>query len=53
MNPIRVTGDDIHGFHGTGEHIAVADLAQGTRAYVQVLRNGAGPAPSAPGMTPR
>jgi carboxypeptidase PM20D1 len=42
FNPMQVTQDDLTGFHGTNERIAVANLAQGVRTYVQILRNGAG-----------
>jgi carboxypeptidase PM20D1 len=41
FNPMTVSQDDLTGFHGTNEKIAVADLAQGIRTYVQIIRNGA------------
>ncbi|MCB1685163.1 MAG: M20/M25/M40 family metallo-hydrolase, partial [Pseudomonadales bacterium] len=42
FNPMRVTPEDITGFHGTNEKIGVANLAQGVRTYVQIIRNGTG-----------
>ena len=42
FNPITVSQEDLTGFHGTNEKIAVANLAQGVRTYVQIIRNGAG-----------
>ncbi|MEZ5553119.1 MAG: M20 family peptidase [Pseudomonadales bacterium] len=42
FNPMRVTPEDITGFHGTNEKISVANLAQGVRTYVQIIRNGTG-----------
>ena len=41
FNPMVVTSSDLTGFHGTNEKISVANLVQGTRTYVQVLRHGA------------
>lgn len=37
FNPMIVTRDDITGFHGTNEKISVANLAQGTRAYIRIM----------------
>jgi carboxypeptidase PM20D1 len=42
FNPMTVSQDDLTGFHGTNEKIAIANLAQGVRTYVQIIRNGAG-----------
>jgi carboxypeptidase PM20D1 len=41
FNPMTVTQSDMTGFHGTDERIAVAGMAQGTRTYAQIIRNGA------------
>jgi carboxypeptidase PM20D1 len=38
FNPMIVTSEDLTGFHGTNERIAVANLAQGTRTYIQIMR---------------
>jgi carboxypeptidase PM20D1 len=40
FNPMTVTQEDLTGFHGTNEKISVANLAQGIRTYVQILRHG-------------
>ncbi len=40
FNPMIVSQKDLTGFHGTDESISVANLAQGTRTYVQILRHG-------------
>jgi carboxypeptidase PM20D1 len=40
FNPMIVTNDDITGFHGTNEKISVANMAQGTRTYMQIIRHG-------------
>lgn len=37
--PMKVTLDVTRAFHGTNERLSVDSLAQGTRAYVQILRN--------------
>ena len=42
FNPMIVTGEDLAGFHGTDEKIAISNLVQGTRTYIQIMRNGAG-----------
>ncbi len=42
FNPMVVSPDDLTGFHGTNEKISVANLAQGVRTYVQILKAGAG-----------
>lgn len=42
FNPMIVTREDTAGFHGTNERLSVENLAQGTRAYVRILQNGAG-----------
>ena len=41
FNPMIVTSEDLTGFHGTNEKIAVANLAQGTRAYIQIMKRAA------------
>lgn len=41
FNPMMVSQDDLTGFHGTNEKIGTANLAQGVRTYVQILRHGA------------
>jgi carboxypeptidase PM20D1 len=41
FNPMIVTSEDFSGFHGTNEKIAVANLAQGTRTYIQIMKHGA------------
>ncbi len=41
FNPMIVTQEDTTGFHGTNEKMGVHTLAQGTRTYVQIIRNGA------------
>ena len=41
FNPMTVTQADMTGFHGTDERIGVASMAQGTRTYSQIIRNGA------------
>lgn len=38
FTPMRVTPEDVAGFHGTNERISIENLAQGTRVYVQLLR---------------
>jgi carboxypeptidase PM20D1 len=45
FNPMKVTSDDLTGFHGIDEKIAVANLAQGTRTYIQIMRHAASPKP--------
>ncbi|HEX6260292.1 MAG TPA: M20 family peptidase, partial [Woeseiaceae bacterium] len=40
FNPMIVRSEDLTGFHGTNEKIAVDNLAQGTRTYVQIMKNG-------------
>jgi len=40
FNPMRVSQDDLTGFHGTNEKIAIENLAQATRTYMQILRLG-------------
>ena len=39
FNPMTVTPEDITGFHGTNEKIGVANLAQGVRTYMQIIRH--------------
>jgi len=41
FNPMVVTPDDLEGFHGTNEKIGVANLGQGVRTYMRIIRNGA------------
>jgi carboxypeptidase PM20D1 len=43
FNPMIVTSEDLTGFHGTNEKIAVANLAQGTRTYIRIMMHAAGP----------
>ena len=40
FNPMVVTQEDLTGFHGTNEKIAVANLAQAVRVYMQIIRLG-------------
>lgn len=40
FNPMVVTQDDLTGFHGTNEKIAVDNLAQSVRVYMQIIRLG-------------
>lgn len=40
FNPMVVTQDDLTGFHGTNEKIAIANLARGVRTYMQIIREG-------------
>ncbi|MGE0621709.1 MAG: M20 family peptidase [Pseudomonadales bacterium] len=42
FNPMIVTPEDLTGFHGTNEKISVANLAQGVRTYMQIIRLGTG-----------
>jgi carboxypeptidase PM20D1 len=42
FNPFIVTQADLTGFHGTNEKISVNNLANGVRAYIRILINGAG-----------
>ncbi|MEL0093534.1 MAG: M20 family peptidase [Pseudomonadales bacterium] len=42
FNPFTVTQADLTGFHGTNEKISVNNLANGVRAYIRILVNGAG-----------
>ena len=42
FNPFVVTQSDLTGFHGTNEKIGVSNLADGVRAYIQILTHGAG-----------
>jgi carboxypeptidase PM20D1 len=42
FNPFIVTQADLTGFHGTNEKISVNNLADGVRAYIRILVNGAG-----------
>jgi len=42
FNPFIVTQADLTGFHGTNEKISVSNLANGVRAYIRILVNGAG-----------
>lgn len=42
FNPFIVTQADLTGFHGTNEKISVNNLANGVRAYIRILVNGAG-----------
>jgi carboxypeptidase PM20D1 len=41
FNPMKVSSEDLTGFHGIDEKIDVANLAQGTRTYVQIMRHAA------------
>lgn len=41
FNPMIVTSEDLTGFHGTNEKISVANLAQGTRTYIRIMKHGA------------
>ncbi len=41
FNPMKVTAEDLTGFHGTNEKISAANLFQGTRTYLQIIRHGA------------
>ena len=41
FNPMTVRQNDLTRFHGTNEKISVDTLAQGTRTYMQIIRNGA------------
>ncbi len=42
FNPLKVTPDDMTGFHGTNEKMAVANLANGVRTYYRILQLAAG-----------
>jgi carboxypeptidase PM20D1 len=44
FNPMTVTREDLTGFHGTNERIAVANLAQGTRTYIRIMKHATGAA---------
>lgn len=44
INPMVVGLDDTAGFHGTDERLSIENLAQGTRAYMQIIRNAGGTA---------
>ena len=39
FNPMVVTQADLTGFHGTNEKIAVDNLANGVRTYMQIIRH--------------
>lgn len=39
FNPMVVTMEDTAGFHGTDERLSIENLVQGTKAYMQILRN--------------
>lgn len=39
FNPMVVTQSDLTGFHGTNEKIAVDNLANGVRTYMQIIRH--------------
>jgi len=41
FNPMVVTPSDLTGFHGTNEKIAVDNLANGVRTYMQIIRHAA------------
>ncbi len=43
FNPMVVTPVDLTGFHGTNEKIAVDNLANSVRTYMQIIRHAAGP----------
>ena len=40
FNPMKVSQNDLTGFHGTNEKIVAPNLAQATRTYVQIIRRG-------------
>ena len=40
--PMVATPDIASTIHGTNEKVSIENLAQGTRGYIQILRNGAG-----------
>lgn len=40
FNPMTVTSEDLTGFHGTNEKIAVDNLVRGTRTYARIIRLG-------------
>ena len=42
FNPMKVTQEDLTGFHGTNEKISVETLAQGVAAYERILELAAG-----------
>lgn len=42
INPMVVGLEDTAGFHGTNERLSLENLAQGTRAYAQIIRNAGG-----------
>ena len=39
FNPMVVTQADLTGFHGTNEKIAIDNLANGVRTYMQIIRH--------------
>jgi carboxypeptidase PM20D1 len=45
FNPMVVSGDDISGFHGTNERIALDGLHRGVGVYVELMRRSAGARP--------
>jgi len=40
FNPFILSSEDMSGFHGTNEKIAIDTFAQGVRGYIQIIRNG-------------
>ncbi|MEC7368110.1 MAG: M20 family peptidase [Pseudomonadota bacterium] len=40
FNPFVLAAEDVSGFHGTNEKISIATFVQGTKGYIQIIRNG-------------
>ena len=42
FNPFELTQENLSGFHGTNERMGVDNFVMGIKAYVQIMRHGAG-----------
>ena len=42
FNPFELTQENLSGFHGTNEKMGVDNFVMGIKAYVQIMRHGAG-----------
>lgn len=42
FNPFELTQENLSGFHGTNEKMGVDNFVMGIKAYVQIIRHGAG-----------
>lgn len=39
FNPMKITPQDLAGFHGTNERISLENLVRATRFYIELIKN--------------